>query len=418
VGPFEAIGARRRLGLIHPGSIAPFAALAVLQVYGAVDLSPYISNHWLFTTFVNTAILLSAALLIARRSPPRMSRVNLFAAFAPATRLAVIVLYAFAVFHKLNRDFLDPAVSCGTTFYAEQLGWPFLPQSPAIELASIYAALGFEAAIPLLLCWPRTRVAGIIVGAVFHWVLALNPTDRFYNFSSMLLALFSLVAPAYAVMRIDPDHARFRFLTGSVLVGFLVALFVKRWAAPAAIAGTDPVFVLWNIYAVAITVGFIVLAWRGRHEHEREHARPFAIRPPILVVLPLVVFLNGLAPYVGLKTDTAWAMFSNLRTEGGRTNHLLMPTRAQAFDFQRDLVQVTGSSDKYLQSLARTRQLVPYFEIRRRPGVSVSYVRDGVERRFAQVSDDPAFSSTIPRVVRRLMLFRPVDRGEKQTCLH
>ncbi len=267
--------------LIQPGSIAALAALAVLQVYGGVALSPYISNHWLFTTFVNTAILLSATLLIARRRGARMSRVDLFEAFAPATRIGVIVLYSFAVFHKLNRDFLDPAVSCGTTFYAAQLAWwPFLPQSHAIELGSIYAALGFEAGIPLLLCWPRTRVAGIIAGAVFHWVLALSSSDRFYNFSSMLLALFSLFAPAYVVTGINPDHARFRLLTRSVLVGFLIALFVKHWAPPVAIAATDPFFALWNVYAVAITVGFVVLVWRGRHGQERPHARLFAIRPP------------------------------------------------------------------------------------------------------------------------------------------
>jgi len=158
--------------------------------------------------------------------------------------------------------------------------------------------------------------------------------------------------------------------------------------------------------------------WLTRREHELQDAPLFAIRQPVLVVLPLVVFLNGLTPYVGLKTETAWAMFSNLRTEGGRTNHLLVPARAQIFGLQRDLVQVTGSSDRYLQSLARKGQLVPYFEIRRRPDASVSYVRDGVERRFARVSDDPAFSSAIPRMVRRLILFRPVDRTEKQTCLH
>jgi hypothetical protein len=123
-------------------------------------------------------------------------------------------------------------------------------------------------------------------------------------------------------------------------------------------------------------------------------------------------------PYAGLETETAWAMFSNLRTEGGRSNHLLVPAAFQVFGCQRDLVRVTSSSDRILSLMASKGQLVPYFELARRPNASVSYLRNGVERRFARVSDDPAFSGPMPIAVRRFMLFRGVDAGEKQSCVH
>ena len=40
---------------------------------------------------------------------------------------------------------------------------------------------------------------------------------------------------------------------------------------------------------------------------------------------PALVFLNALTPYVGLKTQNSWTMYSNLQTEPGRWNHSLIP---------------------------------------------------------------------------------------------
>ena len=55
---------------------------------------------------------------------------------------------------------------------------------------------------------------------------------------------------------------------------------------------------------------------------------------------PLLVVLNGMCPYLGLKTDSSFAMFSNLRTEPGFANHLVMPHGPQPFGFQGDLVRL------------------------------------------------------------------------------
>jgi hypothetical protein len=234
----------------------------------------------------------------------------------------------------------------------------------------------------------------------------------------MLLALFALFAPASVVAALNPEGARFKWFARAVLGGIVAALLVQRWVSPAAIHQNDPFFVLWSGYSAVVIGGFTWAAWRRGAGESQEQAPVFAIREPVLLVLPVLVCLNGLTPYAGLKTETAWAMFSNLRTEGGRSNHLLVPASVQVFGYQRDLVRVTSSSDRILALLARQGQLVPYFEVARRPNASVSYVRNGNEYRFARVSDDPAFTGTMPTALRRLMLFRGIDSGEKQTCVH
>ena len=126
-----------------------------------------------------------------------------------------------------------------------------------METFSIYAAIGTEAAIPLLLAFRRTRVAGILVGSLFHLFLSINPIDPFYNFSSMLLAVFSLFAPASVVVKLQPEGWRFRWFTRAVLAGIVAALTIQRWLPASALDHIDPFFVLWNVYAAVVIVFFV-----------------------------------------------------------------------------------------------------------------------------------------------------------------
>ena len=169
----------------------------------------------------------------------------------------------------------------------------------------------------------------------------------------------------------------------------------------------------WWTYGTSLLAVFAALLVRARSASGGD--RVFGLRHPALAVVPLLVLLNGAAPYLGLHTTATWAMFSNLRTEAGRSNHFLIPARAQVFDYQRDVVQIVRSSDEYLQSVAR--RYIPYFEVRRRPDASVVYIRKGVEHRFDQAADDPEFRPA-PPVAASFMVFRPVDRRLKQPCVH
>jgi hypothetical protein len=389
-----------------------------MQIETAARLSPYITNHWVFTVFINTGILASIALLMVKHRRFTVDRAELVATFAPATRMAVIVLYFFVVFHKLNADFFDPAVSCGVRFYAAQLSrLPWLPDSTLFHVASIYLTVGIEAAIPLLLCFRRTRTIGLMVGLMFHYVVAMNPIGGFYDFSAMLFTTFVLFAPQSLISHPVIGSRVFRIGTVALAVVSAAIAILIRVGPRGLFRDIDPFLVVWDVYGAILIVVFVMHIWRGQDARTQRTAS-FVMRTPALIAVPIAVFVNGIMPYVGLKTETSWAMFSNLRTEGDRSNHFVIPVSAQVFDFQRDLVQVTSSSDPILQLMATRHQLVPYFELRRHPEASVSYVRDGVEARFQRVSDDPRFSREIPWVMRKLLQFRPIDLGEREKCRH
>jgi hypothetical protein len=135
-----------------------------------------------------------------------------------------------------------------------------------------------------------------------------------------------------------------------------------------------------------------------------------------------VVFLNGASPYLGLKTEHSFAMFSNLQTEGDEWNHLIVPPAVQVFDLQDDLVEIVESSDAHLTDLGQRRLKKVWLEFRRyllyRPDTSVTYRRGGVEYRVQRCGDDPALSEPLPLLVRKLFWFRSVSPADENHCKH
>ena len=407
------------LFLLHrPSEPHRLVLLAVLQMCESWTTAPFISNHWLFTGLVNLTLLQAYARLAWAGRTFAVEPGALYRTFAPIVRLELIILYFFAVFHKLNADFLDPQTSCAVHFYAAQL------QSLPFALAGaipIYLTLAVEAAIPLLLCWSPSRNAGILLGLLFHAAVGFNPISEFYNFSSMIFALLFL----FSSFRLDtgwptrrlfqsarwegmPFSGKSSLAVGAIAVGLgLLVALNDLIAAPA-----ELVLPLWGLYSAALILLFVLLP-------KAPPARPaFSFRPWPVLLVPLLTGLNGCSPYLGLKTETAFAMYSNLRTEGGQSNHLLVPAGVQVFCFQRDLIEIKDSSSGFLASLARRKLMLPFFEVRallqQHPTTSLTYERHA----DPSASPDAQLRQPIPWPLRKLLYFRPVALSGQQPCFH
>jgi len=151
--------------------------------------------------------------------------------------------------------------------------------------------------------------------------------------------------------------------------------------------------------------------------------RPFSYRVgyfrllhPACAVIPLLMILNGLSPYLGLKTQNSLTMFSNLQTEGNQWNHILLPEAMRIFDFQTDLVELVDSSDSMLSRHAKSRKRWVFFEFHRylsqHPEVSVTFDHAGARRRVERVGDDPVLSQPPGFALRKVLWFRTVSRPE------
>ena len=113
-----------------------------------------------------------------------------------------------------------------------------------------------------------------------------------------------------------------------------------------------PIFDLWNIRAmqgILFNGGVLILIWplltallRGRREWHWRGVSVFDRRTPkFLYLLPLLLLFFGMTSYLGLRTAGNFSMYSNLRTEGFISNHLILRNNPlKIWGYQEDIVRV------------------------------------------------------------------------------
>lgn len=447
--------------LMKPSSPARLAFSALTYCLTWFTHLPITPNHETLAAFVAASFTIALAIegLWSWKRP--FSRARALAVALPIARGLVVVMYFWAAFHKINRDFLfSPAASCGAVFYkAFPDRFPFLPEaSGAIHLALAWGTLLIEAAIPVLLLVPRTRYWGIALAWSFHFLLVLNPMSGFYNFTSLLFLLFLMFASETFFERLGEawrraiDRPR-RLLpeawwraapglfVGAAALGLSLWL-VNRFSIPGlfeeltASATARRVwlrelgFFAFLVWSVPLSL-FTWMAWRRTASDPRRMIGGFRRVPKALWLLPLLLFLWGATPYLGLKTENSFAMFSNLRTEV-RPNHLLVPGALKLFPYQDDRVKILAVNGKgpggtRLRARLRARKNyeIPYEGLRGqlrselRYGAvidQVKYVRDGqvVVERYAEGA--PVLGQGM--WAHKLLQFRQYRPEGPMTCEH
>ena len=419
--------------ILKPFSIFRLLTLIVLQLYEVLFTLPNISNHWVFTTFVNLTIIQALLYLVIKKGTFQVSRANFIRTFAPIVRIELLLLYFFVVLHKLNWAFLLPASSCAVILYKAQHLEALLPDSTILTTANIYLTLFIETLIPLLLVFRKTRNAGLLIGLCFHCVIAFNSYNGFYDFSSMVFAIYFLftsysfsnaVRSVYkkGVERWYGMKGRFMLFSLTNLLiwlGFFTASMAVLWLTSKEFG--DYSQALWGIYSFLFILIFILSLGR---KYSKKYPPVFTIKNSVFILFPILVFLNGISPYIGLKTESSFAMFSNLRTEGGVTNHLFIPVSAQIFDFQKNMVEVVASSDPELQQSATEGKLLTFFQFKNRVATAkparVTYIRAGQRHTFtlATAPADDELLHRSPLVLRKLLRFRMINKVDPQPCQH
>jgi hypothetical protein len=325
------------LVLLHPGQVVPLVAMAAVGLVMVWLEAPFLGNHWLLVGFVDLVVRARRR----RRRPfaaVRSTGPTGHPGAGPAARLCLLGFYAFAAFAKLNSGFFDRSVSCAVFFFresTESIGLAGLQLGGAawLERTVIVATAAIELSVPVLLVMRRTRHLGVVLALSFHWVLALDRTHQFFDFSSVLAALFILFLPAgfarwvrqrvrSVQARLALRHERLPELArlGAGGAGRRSGAGGRpgpHLAAPGHRAGWAPFLVLG--------AGLIALVVRYLLEERPVATERLAPHHPVFLLVPLLVVANGLTPYLEVKTGYGWNMYANLRTVDGETNHYLLP---------------------------------------------------------------------------------------------
>jgi hypothetical protein len=402
---------------------------------------PETANHLLFEGFVCFtwlfALSMAAGAARLRRVPWRQvwdgdesGRHPLQGSLLPLSA-GFLLLYWMSVLHKLNYDFIDPDVSCASYMYrrvSELL--PFLPRARWAEHVSIWGTLLAEASVPVLLLHRRTWRFGLVAALGFHLLLGFDPTPGIYSFTGLLYALFILLLPGTFVdtagrqlellgARVGRSALLYPRIAGVVLwISILVYSSTRddRWSFSAGF----PVYLLW---ALLVASAYLITLFRTPALDARSVVRT----PAWLWILPGLVVLNGMSPYLGLRTQLSFSMFSNLRTEGGRSNHLFMPRLATLEPYEDDLIEIVDSSDPSFQALKQEQLLLPYFEFKymvndnESDELRITYLHNGQEHKVVclhRECDDTDLGTPPSRLRRAFFYFRAVDKGPKMHCRH
>lgn len=424
--PFDtALTIGALITLVFPASPRALVALSVLHILAVLHGLPSVTNHWFFGGLVSGALLIAClgAGWQGRKNRTALDARGVLDRFAPAGRLSVALVYGLSGFHKLNTDFFTPGVSCASVLTEKAvrfLGVQDVMPDPGMLV--VWLTVLVELGLPVLLLIPRTRLAGIVIAIGFHVVMAMAGYPRF---SATGIALLSLFLPAVAFRNWFAREGGERWWVSAVVVRGLVAVGLLAVVLTAT-TWDGPIFVSLQLILSAVLLMAVVRTWSTSAPLPRVLAvGPGAgWRQPALLV-PVLLLAIAAQPYLGLPTDRALGMYSNLRTEGGASNHFLVPSAWQLFPYQRDMVQVHAASVPEIQRLAAQGLTVPFQELRARltevlrrspDAISLTYQRGDSVHFVESVRADAELDVPITRLQMMVFRFRPVEIDGPRAC--
>jgi len=346
--------------------------------------------------------------------------------FATVLRIELAVMYFWAVIQKLNWDYFNPAVSCAAKLQRELEAVLHLPTSPDWMLPlSIWGSLLLEGTIPILLLCRRTRRIGFIVALAFHFWLSLHPHPGIYSFSALVFGMLVLFLPRAQLEELfirwsrqrETALRKLRLPKNGPSLGAATIILFYVVGVPSAklyeILGQSlETFRIVNLFGLiwfliwGVWLGISYMSTWRTSSSLGANIRYFCRTPAWLGLL--VVLFNGTNPWIGLKTQNSFAMFSNLRSEFD-CNHMFL-RRIDLFTYQKDMLEIRHSEPdllspttkpKTIEKFANPGGIMPFFELRRllsrtTGDVRVVVFRDGktevIERKGETVSHPDAFT--------------------------
>ena len=425
------------VAVIHrPGSVSRLLGLAIVQLLDVAYYLPGVPNHWLLTGIVSLAILGAAAIVALRAGLTAVQLGELYQTLRPPVRISAVIFYFFTFFHKLNADFLNPDVSCAVRFLEQTLAPVGLAALPGMGPVVIWATLAAELFLAVGLAVPRWRQAACLLGAGFHMLLALDAPHIFYNFSAVMFAVLWVCLPAsraaWIARKLGGRFGRFHFLGGYALIVGLAWWFPVEAGRVTAFGFSG----LWLGFAITLLSRAGLLGrcnlLRFARVARRKSALPFPLAPiearpgrrvaSVLLLVPALVLLNGLSPYLGLKTRTAWQMYSNLNLSAAASNHFIIPYSLDIGGFLADSVAIVATSDPALNvEYVQTGQRITWFELRRyvaqHPDIQLAYTRPGrPPKAFGPAKEDAALKAPRLGMLEKLMIFQPLGQQAGALC--
>ncbi|TXD32279.1 hypothetical protein FRC96_18095 [Lujinxingia vulgaris] len=283
-------------------------------------------------------------------------------AFLIFVRGLTAAVYAMSAFHKLNRDFIDPTLSCasyGVEKLAAYLNVSLsdLPAGLLLRQQAPMLVIGAELSIALLYVTGR-RKAALLIALLFHIPLTLTMAPAF----AFVMLIGHAAFLSAADLRVFAERGR-RFAPAIIAVAIAMTA-LTTWMH----GGTDDWTMLPRealLWALLVWVALTPLPPRAIGRPTLP-GQPTSRAARGLATLAVGLYLlHALTPYLGLRFQHTAAMVSNLRIDQGCWNHLVMPERWRLSDeyiridrvYFREPGFIAEYEDKVLDQLWNTTQV-------------------------------------------------------------
>lgn len=257
-------------------------------------------------------------------------------------------------------------LSCGGvlfyTFIFASQDFVLLPDF--ILHANIYLVLGWELLGSILLFVPRFQAPILLFSWLMHAFIAMI---GFVDFSALAGSLLFTFIPDHYLQHWQEQSEislggrkihRARLYFGiNVLAGVFSALYYLAYldfnikVTAGAIFNLASVIFLWPILTQLFTS-------KNRPEWKGISVINGSM-PKFMGVFLIGLCCFGLMPYLGLRTAGTFSMFSNLRTEGPRSNHLLLASNPlKRWGYQEDVVWILDLPPEVVDMDTKNAELV------------------------------------------------------------
>lgn len=416
-------------------AIAPILRISLMLIYALAGF------HKLNTDFFDPAASCAAGIFASVIGALRTTALGIpvvvpIALVAAVLGLRLVRLGRFG--SAGNRLFTSVAAAvglAGLTVVAVVLLYDRLgPLITSIGLIAAVGVLAWELGGGLLLAVPRLQAAIVAFALTMHAALALI---GFVDFGSLAAALlFAFLPAAYRQLLIDGTIGVARRAASriGVYAGIAVAIALlsgvhthlhrlPEWTLTSGLLlDTAIAIVIWPIL-VAIFSPAPRPEWGG--------VRILDARTPVaLYLVPVLLVVIGLTPYLGLRTAGNFSMFSNLRTEGEHSNHLLLGGNPiKIWGYQEDVVWIIDIDDRFGRVIHHydggpRGYALPVVEFRKwihewdAAGLRVplTYGYNGIRYTTEDIVSDPTWRTPDRTAEMVLLDFRVIQPGQPNYC--
>ena len=322
------------------------------------------------------------------------------------------------------------AIAFGSLVYLDLTRFVF----PVFILATSILVLLWELFGGVMLFLPRLQVVMFLFSMFMHLVLA---PIGFVDFGSLAFALWLTFVPSnyykYLSQPVNIPGANIAlnrtlvYVAINIFGGLISALYYLAYPNfnLKAIAGI--LFISSVLIVMSPMIKNLLIdpnSWGGV-------AITNSKMPRFIYVWIALLFLYAATPYLGLRTAGNFSMFSNLRTEGATSNHLLLKNNPlKIWNYQEDVVKVIEIDDEKAKIGHKYRPLknhsLPVVEFKKliykwtKADYQVPLTFKYGDRIYQtdDIVNDPQWRTTKRNWEMKLMDFRVIqpDNGEPNYC--